>query len=118
MTFDHQLKIPLKDKGDFDVDFLLKKCIMVKVSQWWLTFTKESKMALRVALNETEMGEIALAYVKRKIRQDSIPLNAEKLRRETCNVAKEIGISQEKAMQFVSQILDSAFKEVLVGLSK
>ncbi|KKU80349.1 MAG: hypothetical protein UY07_C0047G0002 [Parcubacteria group bacterium GW2011_GWA1_47_8] len=75
-------------------------------------------MALRTVLNEAEMGRIALAYVKRKIHNDSIPLNPEKLRREIGNTAKDMGIPPEEATQFVSQILEEAFKEMLMGLSK
>lgn len=73
---------------------------------------------VRLVLSEEEMGTIALAYVRRKIRQDSISLNAEKLRREIGNTAKDIGVPPEKALQFTCQILEGAFRDVMMGLSK
>jgi hypothetical protein len=75
-------------------------------------------MAPREVLSDQEMGEIALAYVKRKMRRESVSLDPEKIRREIGNMAKDTGVSPEKAMQFSVQILDGAFREVLVDLSK
>lgn len=73
---------------------------------------------VREVLNQEEMSAIALKYLRLKVKRDCIPMDPEKLRREICNTAKEIGISPEKAMQFTSQILSDAFKEVLIGLNK
>ncbi|MBI5798783.1 MAG: hypothetical protein HZB10_02540 [Candidatus Yonathbacteria bacterium] len=75
-------------------------------------------MAVRMVLNQEEMGEIALKYVQRKILSETVPMNADKIRREIGNTAKELGIPPEKAMQFVVQILSPAFEKVLVDLSK
>jgi len=75
-------------------------------------------MAVRIVLNQAEMGEIALKYVQRKILSESVPMNADKIRREIGNTAKELGIPPEKAMQFVVQILSPAFEKVLLGLGK
>lgn len=75
-------------------------------------------MAVRIVLTQAEMGEIALKYVQRKMLSESVPMNADKIRREIGNTAKEIGIPPEKAMQFVVQILSPAFEKVLVDLSK
>jgi len=75
-------------------------------------------MAVRIVLTETEMGEIALKYVQRRLMNDSVPMNPEKIRREIGNTAKELGIPSEKAMQFAVQILSPAFEKVLFDLSK
>lgn len=75
-------------------------------------------MALRTVLDEKEMGEIALKYVRRKLLNDSIPMNAEKIRREIGNTAKDLGIPSERAMQFAVQLLSPAFEKVLLDLSK
>jgi len=72
----------------------------------------------RPVLSEEEMGEIALKYVKQKILSDSVPMNADKIRREIGNTAKELGIPPEKAIQFVVQILSPAFEKVLADLDK
>jgi len=75
-------------------------------------------MAVRIVLTQAEMGEISLKYVHRKILSESISMNADKIRREIGNAAKEIGIPTEKALQFVVQILSPTFEKVLVDLSK
>jgi hypothetical protein len=75
-------------------------------------------MAIRMVLTEAEMGAIALKYVQRKILSESVPMNADKIRREIGNTAKEIGIPPEKAMQFVVQILSPVFEKVLTDLGK
>lgn len=75
-------------------------------------------MANTDGLSEKRMGEIALIYVKNKIRKDPIPMNPEKLRREVGIMAKEFGIEYAEAVQFTNIILKDAFKEVLEGISK
>lgn len=80
-------------------------------------------MAPRAALNEAEMGKIALLFVKDKIRRESIRLDPHELRRAIGNIAnsdsaKTAGISQEMALQFSTQILEEVFRGVLEGLSK
>lgn len=69
-------------------------------------------------MSEERMGEIALMYVRRKIRNDSMPMNPEKLRREIGNVAKDIGIGYDEAAQFSNNILFDAFNDILEGISK
>lgn len=72
----------------------------------------------RAALNEEEMGKIALAYVRMKVRRGSTSLDPNTLRREIGNTAKDVGIDPRTALQFTCQILDEAFKDVLVGLQQ
>ncbi|MFZ2303451.1 MAG: hypothetical protein WAV98_01505 [Minisyncoccia bacterium] len=75
-------------------------------------------MSIRIVLTEAEMGEIALKYVQRRILSESVPMNTDKIRREIGNTAKELGLSPEKAIQFVLQILSPAFEKVLMDLGK
>jgi len=68
--------------------------------------------------SEERMGEIALLYVKRKVRRDSVSMDPEKIRREIGNTAKDLGISIGEATHFVREILSEAFYEVIEGLNK
>lgn len=69
-------------------------------------------------MSKERMGEIALAYLKAKIRKDSISMDPEKIRREIGNIAKDTGIKPDEALSFTSILLAEAFDAVLQGLSK
>lgn len=69
-------------------------------------------------MSEERMGEIALMYVRRKIRNDSLTLDPEKLRREIGNVAKDLSVSYDEVAQFTNNILLEAFNDVLEGIGK
>ena len=75
--------------------------------------SKSSKMS------EERMGEIALMYVRRKIRKEaSVSLDPTQMRRQIGNTAKELGISYEEAAVFSEHLLFDAFNELLVQIIK
>lgn len=69
-------------------------------------------------LSEQRIGEIALMYIKMKVRNDMVPMSPERLRKEIGNAAKEMGIEYQEAVQVANIILRDAFSNVLAGISK
>ena len=69
-------------------------------------------------LSEERMGEIALLYIRNKVRKESIRLDHQELRRQSGTTAKELDIEMEEALQFLSTILFDAFNDVIEGLDK
>ncbi len=77
-----------------------------------------AKMADKLKLSKERMGEIALMYVRKKIRKESITLDATQMRRQIGNTAKELSISHEEASAFAENILSDAFSEILEEIVK
>ncbi len=63
-------------------------------------------------MKEARKGEIALAYLKNKLREEGVRLTPN-LRRQVGNTAKAISIPIEEAMEFaeiiVRELVDEAF---------
>ena len=64
-------------------------------------------------MSEERRGQIALLFLKAKMRRDGIRIKAD-MRREVGNEAKEIGVGVDEAMWFleemVGELLTEAFK--------
>ncbi len=61
-------------------------------------------------LTEERKGQIALLYVKEMKRKNGIDLKPN-MRREIANMAKEIGVPVEEAMEFMEEIAREIFDE-------
>lgn len=61
-------------------------------------------------LNDIRKGEIALAYLKHKLREEGIRLTPN-LRRQLGSSAKAIGISTEEAMEFAEDMIRGLVEE-------
>jgi hypothetical protein len=64
-----------------------------------------------VQMDDKRKGEIALRFLKHKLRSDRIRLGLH-TRREIGNIAKDIDISAEEAMEFVGLITRELVDEV------
>ena len=69
-------------------------------------------------MSEERMGEIALMYVRRKIREEHVPMNAQEILRKAGNSAKELGLPVEEVKEFLSILMFDAFNEVIEALDK
>lgn len=56
-------------------------------------------------------GEIALLFLKYKLQRDKIQLG-KNTRREICNIAKEIGVDADEAVEFIGTITHELVEEV------
>lgn len=63
-------------------------------------------------ISKERMGEIALAILKQKVREDRIP-NIQNLKREIGNDSKEIRISKEDLLSFWVGIYSEVFSEII-----
>ena len=61
-------------------------------------------------MDDIRKGQIALAYLKNKLREEGVRLTPN-LRRQAGNTAKTIGISSEEAMEFVEGIVRELVEE-------
>ena len=61
-------------------------------------------------MDDIRKGQIALAYLKNKLREKGVRLTPN-LRRQAGNTAKAIGISTEEAMEFVEGIVRELVEE-------
>ncbi len=63
-------------------------------------------------MDEARKGQIALAYLKNKLREEGVRLSPN-IRRQIGNTAKAIGITTEEAMEFaeglVRELVEEAF---------
>ncbi|MBI5400561.1 MAG: hypothetical protein HZB12_00375 [Candidatus Yonathbacteria bacterium] len=66
---------------------------------------------------DEEMGAIALAYVRNRVKKsDILHANPNSARREIGNTAKELGIPYEKCAQFIEQILQDVVIDISLAL--
>ena len=67
-----------------------------------------------MAISKERQGEIALLYLKNLIRKEGVTIKPN-MRRQTANMAKELGISLEEVAEFtemlVREIVEEAFKK-------
>ena len=61
-------------------------------------------------MDANRKGQIALAYLKNKIREEGVRLTPN-FRRQVGNTAKAIGISTEEAMEFVEGVVRELVEE-------
>ncbi len=67
-----------------------------------------------MALSETRKGELALLYLKLKLRDEGIRLVPE-IRRQIGNTAKAVGISYAEAFEFAEGIVRELMEETFAG---
>ncbi|MFT5179635.1 MAG: hypothetical protein ACI9GH_000537 [Candidatus Paceibacteria bacterium] len=65
---------------------------------------------LKKSLTPERRGEIAILFLKHKLRQTGIKFSKE-TRREITNVAKSVGVSDEEALAFVQELALELFNE-------
>lgn len=67
-----------------------------------------------MAISKERQGELALMYLKDKLRNEGVTIKAN-MQRQTAQQAKQLGISPEEAAEFaemlVREIVDEAFKK-------
>ena len=61
-------------------------------------------------MDDIRKGQIALAYLKNKLREEGVRLTPN-FRRQVGNTAKAIGISTEEAMEFTESIIRELVEE-------
>lgn len=62
-------------------------------------------------LSKERKGEIALKFLMHEKRRKGINLCPETFKRDICNTAKSIGISNEEAMEFSRELVEEFVKE-------
>lgn len=67
-------------------------------------------------LNEQRKGEIALAYLRMKVRNEPILLNPEEMKRKINNTAKSLNIEPKEAMRFVEELFREASEEMFAKI--
>lgn len=68
-------------------------------------------------MDYSRKGEIALAYLKCRLREEGVRLSPN-LRRQVGNIAKDIGISTEEAMEFIQIIVRELVEETFAEPNK
>jgi hypothetical protein len=67
-----------------------------------------------MAISKQRQGELALMYLKNKLRHEGVTIKPN-MQRQAANEAKELGISPEEAAEFaemlVRDIVEEAFKK-------
>ncbi len=63
-----------------------------------------------MAMSKERMGEIALLYLKKKLRREGLNLKPN-MQRESANEAKALGISPEEASEFLEILATELFAE-------
>ena len=81
-------------------------------------YKQEAKVSQATAMTKERMGEIALMYVRNRIRKEPTSLDPAQMREQIGNVAKELNISYEEAAMFSEKLLCVAFHELLVEIVK
>ena len=69
-------------------------------------------------MTKERMGEIALMYLCKKVRRESISLDPTQMRRQLGVTAKELDISIGEAAAFMENMLFGAVNELLEDLRK
>lgn len=63
-----------------------------------------------MAISKERQGEIALLYLKNKLRRDGVTIKPN-MQRQTGNEAKELGISPEEAAEFAEMLVRELMEE-------
>lgn len=63
-----------------------------------------------MAISKERQGEIALKYLKNKLRRDGVTIKPN-MQRQTANEAKDLGISPEEAAEFAEMLVRELVEE-------
>jgi hypothetical protein len=71
-----------------------------------------------MALTDQRKGEIALILVKHKVKEQGKIPSINSLKRDLGNHAKELGISKEEALEFITCLAEELMGEFISELKK